>query len=111
MKRRGDDAEDRGDAGPLFAAHARAQLAIEKAERVEPGWRANAVEAVRLFARTHSKFLAEEVRASFCTPDEADARSWGPVLKDAERLGYIAAGDAVRDQWGSWKTLWRSLIR
>lgn len=115
-RRHVDEAESRASAGPLFeAAEKRAvqgmTRAAHKAERVMEGWRANAVEAVRLYARTHETFLAEDVRAIMPEPDRADGRAWGAVMRDAVRAGYIEAGYATRDKWGSWKTLWRSLVR
>jgi hypothetical protein len=83
-------------AGPLFdLAEARAVAGMEraagKAERKQFGWRANAVEAVRLYATTHAHFMAEDVLRVFPAPDDADARAFGAVMRDAAKAGFIVA--------------------
>lgn len=104
-------------AGPLFDfAEARAVVgmtrAAEKAERREPGWRANAVEAVRLYAATHRHFMAEDVLRVFPAPEEADARAFGAVMREAARLGFIVADGfaPAATSNGSPKVRWKSLI-
>lgn len=118
MKRHVDDAESRASAGPLFdLAEQRAVVgmtrAVDKAERVQFGWRDNALEAVRLFARTHTTFLAEDVLREFPAPSDADARCMGAVMREAARAGYVVAdGFALAASSNrSPKTKWRSLIR
>lgn len=73
--------------------HAGAELAAEKAERVEPGWIDAAVEDIRHYVRhTDSEFTIEQAR-SMCRqpPDSVDGRVWGAVTRRAIRLGVIEA--------------------
>ncbi len=96
------EARSRADAGMSRAAR--------RAEKVEPGWKAGALEAVRAYALSHELFLAEHVRLH--VPHDADRRAVGAVLQSAQRRGWIK-----RDGYapacssnGSPKVRWRSLI-
>ena len=105
---------------PLFAFQAqaardRAELgltrAAAKAERIEPGWRTEALRALRAHALAHEHFMMEDV--PFSVPSEADRRAVGVVAREAKRLGWIAA-----DGWApantsnrSPKVRWRSLLK
>ena len=118
MKRAGP--EERDELPPLFAhaereaASNRAEVgmtrAASKAERVRPGWHADALAAVRAHASANAVFLAEEVPYSL--PLEADPRAFGSIMREAARLGFvIAAGYALANTSNrAPKTLWRSLI-
>lgn len=98
------------------AARNRAELgatrAAAKAERVEPGWQASAVEAIRKFASTHRYFVIEAVRAEYPTPEGASAKAWGHVVREAVRLGYVRKhGYApTASSNGSPKVLWESTV-
>lgn len=121
MNRRHPPEEPREPLPPLFAhaaameaAHARADLgmtrAAEHAEKVEPGWREQALEAVRLYAASHERFLAEHVHLPI--PTEADGRAAGAIMQEAARRGWIRTdgwGPAATSN-GTAKRVWRSLI-
>ncbi len=96
------NARARADAGMAQAA--------ERAERVEPGWRDGALEAVRRYALRHSHFMAEDVPLGI--PSSADPRAAGAVFTDAMRRGWIAkAGYAPANTSNrSPKVLWASRI-
>ena len=71
----------------MQAAHA----AADRAERLDPGWIANAVDEVRAFAqRFAGPFTIEQARLH-CSPlpKGADARAWGAITQAAMRRGYI----------------------
>lgn len=112
--------EDHDTLPPLFAhaekvaAANRAEVgmarAAGRAERVRPGWHADALAAVRLHAETHAHFLAEDVDAP--VPSEADPRAFGAVMREAVRAGICVADGAApaNSSNRSLKTRWRSLI-
>lgn len=112
--------EEPREALPLFdildqeAARVRAEVgmarAAERAEKVEPGWRASALESVRLHALAHETFLAENV--AIFVPQEADPRAAGAVFQAARRRGWIRAdGFAPANSSNrSAKVRWRSMI-
>lgn len=95
--------------------HARAKDAADHANRVSPQWIETAVAFVRRFVwghRTHP-FLAEEVRAAaeaWGLPAAPDGRSWGHVMKRAEREGVVVPCGyrAAVSSRGSPKVLWRA---
>lgn len=86
--------------------------AFAKAERVEAGWKAGAIEAVRKLALARETFLAEDVRETFATPAEADSRAWGAVMKTAQKLGLVLPGGyaLAKCSNNSPRVLWRSLL-
>lgn len=89
-------------------AEVRASNAAGRAERIEPGWRSAAIEAVRVYAMAHEYFPASHVPMSI--PPEADKRASGAIMPAARRLGYVVADGLMLDKFSSWKTRWRSLI-
>lgn len=113
MRRAAPEERDTG-AGPLFEAQQRGELgarrAADRADRVEVGWRASALEQVRTFASTHATFTAEEI--GLVVPKDADPRATGHVMQEAKRNGWIeVAGSApTKSSNGSFKVLWKSRI-
>lgn len=113
-----EEAADVG--GPLFelaekqAAQERASVgmarAAGKAERIDPGWKATALETVRAHALRFQFFLTEDVE--FVIPLEADPRAVGGVMRAATSAGFIVADGVARANSSnrSHKTRWRSLI-
>jgi hypothetical protein len=102
---------------PLFdfatdRVEARVQAGIAnasgRAERLEPGWKSTALEVLRVYALTHERFLSEHV--GIHVPSDADRRALGAVFREANRLGWLVSDGVERDQYGSHKTVWRSLI-
>jgi len=99
---------------PAEIAEARSQLgqarAADRAERVGPGWRALALEALREFAEAHEAFVLEDARLPI--PAGADPRASGAIVREAKRLGWIRAdGYAPTNSSNrSPKVRWRSLI-
>lgn len=89
-------------------AELRAGRAADRAERVAPGWRQAALDAIRTYASTRQTFLAQEV--PIAVPDGADARAVGAVFTTARTLGLIARDGYASDQYGAPKTRWRSLL-
>lgn len=81
----------------------------------DPWWRDRAFRAVAIFARTHSAFLAEDVRQMAereGLPPPPDGRAWGAVMQRAQRErviqadGYAPANSSNRSP----KVWWRSLV-
>jgi hypothetical protein len=105
---------------PLFAStpnaaaarargHQAADAAAARAESIEPAWRTEAMEAVRLYAATHREpFIFEAL--DLHVPEEADRRAIGALATEAKRRGWVARAGYATDKWGSAKTCWRSLI-
>jgi hypothetical protein len=97
------------DEEPAWArAMTRMDQAAEHAEHVEPGWKQAAAEAVRLYALSHERFIAQDVELSI--PADADPRAVGAIFQRARRAGWVKADGFALDRWGSHKTIWRSLI-
>jgi hypothetical protein len=71
------------------------QRASNAAARKAPGWQESAVEAIRIYARTHEHFATEDVRATCGTPDDVDPKAWGPAMKAAQRAGIVEADGFV----------------
>lgn len=92
----------------LRQGQARAEQAAGHAERVEPGWRSQALEAVRLHAQRNARFLAEHVRVP--VPSGVTRCSIGAIMPKARKLGWIKADGFALDSFGSPKTVWRSMI-
>lgn len=86
--------------------------AATRAEKVSPGWHEAALEAVRQFAASHERFLAEDVRKVCSVPADADGRAFGAIIQGAKRRGWIVkdgAAPALSSNL-SLKVLWKSLI-
>jgi hypothetical protein len=82
---------------------------VEKhAEHEEPGWAGQALRAVRAYALTHDRFLAEHVELP--VPEGVTRRAVGAIMPKAARAGWITADGYALDHYGSPKTCWRSLI-
>lgn len=79
-----------------------------RAERLEPGWQSTALEVLRAYSTTHDRFMLEHV--SIYVPADADRRALGAVVREARSRGWIKPDGVGRDQYGSHKTAWRSLI-
>lgn len=118
MKRRApEELED--DGGPLFAdpvksardrGHRGARQAASRASKIDPGWRSEALAAVRAHCRRNQTLLSEHVAIPI--PVGGDRRAIGAVMREAERLGYIVAdghAPAVSSN-SSMKVRWKSLI-
>ena len=114
-----EDPDD--DAGPLFGDAARrawersevgANRAAGKADRVEPGWKHDALAALFAYAKLHDVFLMEDARAEIGTPGDADPRAWGHIARKAEKLGYIRADgfEVARKSNCCAKVRWKSLV-
>lgn len=97
---------------PLQRGHAGAARAAAKATRIDPTWRESALDAVRRYAESHERFLAEDVRIFIDLPDEADPRALGQVMRDAQRAGIVRADgySPAKSSNGTPKTRWRSLV-
>lgn len=121
MKRASPEDFDRDNGGPLFpsvptqqVAEARRergmQLVADSVERRVVEWAAHVQAAIRSYATTHERFLAEDVRAVCATPDDIDGRAWGPLFKHAEALGviepdgYMLANSSNRSPKVAWKS-------
>lgn len=86
------------------------ERAASRASKIDPAWRSAAAIALRRYAETHQRFLAEDIRG--LVPASADRRAMGAVVTDARRAGLI-----VRDGWApaatsncSPKPVWKSLV-
>lgn len=90
------------------AGQLRAESAASHAERVEGGWKAQALDAVRLHATRNERFLAEHVRVP--VPDGVTRCSIGAIMPAAARRGWIVSDGYGIDSYGSPKTCWKSLI-
>lgn len=79
--------------GSLERGHAAAEMAADKADRLDEGWSRRVIEDLRRFARTAAGEFTIEAARLHCTPapEGADARAWGAVTRRAVRLGYIEA--------------------
>lgn len=85
-----DAAERRADVGMRRAA--------DHAERVEPGWTEQAVQALREFAKAQTApFTIETAREAIAAkvPRPPEARAWGAVTRLARSRNYIAAAGVV----------------
>lgn len=112
--------EDFDEEPPLFRSveaardrgHRAAQAASSRASSLDAGWKAGALEAVRVHATRHERFLVEHLRRSLVIPEGADARALGHIVKEAERLGWIRADGfaPAASSNGSAKVAWKSLI-
>jgi hypothetical protein len=93
--------------------HAEAERAASRASRIRPGWRQSALDAVRAYAESHERFMAEDVRIFIDLPAEADARALGAIMCDARRAGIVKADGyaPARSSNGTPKVRWRSLVR
>jgi len=96
------DARDRGHEG--------AERAASRASKIDPGWKASALEAVREHCQSFEFFLAEDVPIDM--PEGTDRRAVGAVMQAASRAGLcVADGYApAATSNASPKTRWRSLI-
>lgn len=88
------------------------EAAAGKAEKVWPGWKLDALEAVRQFASSHADFLAEEIVRGHPLPPECDPRAWGAIIRRAKDLGWIRMENYCRTGQlnRSPKPVWKSLI-
>lgn len=80
----------------LQAARERAELGMDRAARrqakLHSEWCAEALEALRRFARSQAGYFTVEQARSVLEqeiPAPQDGRAWGRVVQDAARLGYI----------------------
>jgi hypothetical protein len=104
---------------PMAEAQARGQLgmerAIDHAEREEPGWTEQAVEAIRLYAqgRGDDLFNTEMARLAVegFVPAPPDKRSWGAATKRAAALGYIELVDGEFIRAASSNASWKQAYR
>lgn len=100
----------------LTLADQGAHLAAMRANRVHADWSERAYTALCDYARAHSEFTTEEVRAAFAgiVPVPPDNRAWGFVTKRAAREG-ICTRDRIAKATsptvhGGWVTVWKSNI-
>lgn len=100
------DAIEQADA--LRAGQLRAEQAASHAERVEPNWCDQALEAVRLHATHNARFLASHVGVP--VPSGVTRCSIGAIMPKARKLGWIKPDGFALDSYGSPKTAWKSLI-
>lgn len=84
------------------------QRAEDRAERESPGWKDDALEAIRLHATKHPEFVVEDI--GLVVPEGADPRAVGGIVARAKSAGFIEKAGTVHDSWGSHKAKWRSLI-
>lgn len=101
---------ERGEAG-IYSAE-------KHAERFVEGWRLEAADYLRAFARANRgrDFLAEEIapwaydHGCNYPPDQ---RAWGGIIQKANRLGIIeptglAAKNKLSGNNSTWRPLWRT---
>jgi hypothetical protein len=96
-----------------------AEPAAAHAERVSPGWRDEALEHVRRYAKAHHTFLIEDVRFAAEAdgfPAPPSERAWGAIAIRAKREGVITNdGHGMTKNRGTSNatlvTRWRSLMR
>lgn len=90
------------------------QRAADHAEREEPGWTEQAVEALRRFALTQTKPFTieaarEAIQSQVARPPEA--RAWGAVTKTARARNFIESAGVVlpaASSNGSLKPGWKA---
>lgn len=88
--------------------HAMAKLAADHAGQE---WKDDAYRALRLFARSYSKFTIEEVRNDFPEIKAPTDKAWGSVVIRARKDGLITPAGAVKVAKGRMvATLWRSNV-
>lgn len=82
------------------------------AEENHPGWKAEAAEFVRLYAKTHAEFISEDCTDFAYANGLArphDPRAFGQVYRDAAKKGIIKkAGYGRSLKRASPTVLWRS---
>lgn len=74
------------------AGHAAAQACADKADKLDPGWIAAAVESLRRFARNqHGCWTIEQARSVIAEEVTAphDLRAYGHITRAAIKAGYI----------------------
>lgn len=68
-------------------------LAAEHAEAVSPGWKESAYQFLRDFARTHEKFISENVSDAHIAAgleQPPTLKAWGSIYQKAAKAGLIA---------------------
>jgi hypothetical protein len=92
----------------LSKALDRAESAASHAARVEPGWREQALEAIRSHATRNQRFLVEHVKMP--VPNGVTRRAAGAIIRRAASLGWVKWDGYALDSTGAPKSCWRSLI-
>lgn len=92
--------------------HAMAELCADRADKISDEWRARAFNAVVEFARSHERFVTEDVRAAYPNLAAHDDRAWGAVIRSAVKRGYVRAAGArpVKSSRGGYKTIWQRVF-
>ncbi len=78
--------------------------AVQHAEDIHNDWQRTALDFLYLYAKNHERFSGEMVRmeAKGIVPDAPSARTWGAVMLNGARKGWIRQ---ARDRDGEPKTV------
>jgi hypothetical protein len=98
----------------LALGHEAAERAADHAERETPTWKEQAFTDFVNYAKRHSHFTTEQVRAASESPPPPDPRAWGHVALRAKKEKVVVSGEWVRATsktvHGMVVTQWQSLI-
>lgn len=101
----------------IMARNRGMRRAEQAANTLHGNWSEQALEFVRLYALTSFEFMTEDIRESAANivPEAPSARAWGPIMKKAQKAGYIAFKEIkqVRNAKAHMANanVWRSLLR
>lgn len=78
---------------PRQRARVGMQRAADAADRLHADWTESAYRFLKDFARTHAKFIGEDVSDAHIAaglPQPGDLRAWGGLYQKAQKSGIIA---------------------
>jgi hypothetical protein len=90
--------------------------AMEQIESTtKPEWREAALDAIYLTARHRAEFIVDDVWQNFHNDDSRDKRAIGPLMRVAQREGWIAPTDKFRPSYivhhhATPRRVWKSRI-
>jgi hypothetical protein len=91
--------------------------ALDHAEQIHNDWQTRALDFLYLYARDHDRFSGEMVRmeAKGIVPDAPSARTWGAVMLNGARKGWIRRVGIIHvtnpKAHSCFASEWESLIR